>query len=70
MSNEIKCPNCGEVFQIDENMYASIVKQIRDSEFNQELNTRSQQYIKEKDDALKIARAEAEKQLTEALAQR
>lgn len=70
MSNEIKCPNCGEVFQIDENMYASIVKQIRDSEFNQELNTRSQQFIKEKDDALKIARAEAEKQLTEALAQR
>ena len=31
--NEIKCPNCGEVFQIDESNYDSIVKQIKDSEY-------------------------------------
>ena len=30
---EIKCPNCGEVFQIDESNYDSIVKQVRDHEF-------------------------------------
>ena len=32
---EIKCPNCGEVFQIDESNYDSIVKQVRDHEFNE-----------------------------------
>ena len=31
---EIKCPNCGEVFQVDESSYDSIVKQVRDKEFS------------------------------------
>ena len=31
--NEIKCPNCGTIFKIDETEYDSIVKQIRDKEF-------------------------------------
>ena len=30
---EIKCPKCGEVFQVDETGYAAIVKQVRDREF-------------------------------------
>ena len=30
---EIKCPNCGEVFKVDESSYDSIVKQVRDKEF-------------------------------------
>ena len=34
---EIKCPKCGEVFQIDEAGYAEIVKQVRNREFNDEL---------------------------------
>ena len=29
----IKCPKCGTVFQISETNYESIVKQIRDKEF-------------------------------------
>jgi len=36
--NEIKCPNCGEVFQVDEAGYAEIVKQVRDNEFNKSLD--------------------------------
>ncbi len=36
--NEIKCPNCGTVFQIDEDDYLSIVKQIKDKEFEKELD--------------------------------
>ena len=32
--NEIKCPHCGKVFQVDESGFADIVKQVRDSEFN------------------------------------
>ena len=38
--NEIKCPKCGEVFTIDEQAYDSIVKQVRDSEFEKEVLTR------------------------------
>ena len=34
--NEIKCPKCGEVFQVDEAGYAAIAKQIRDKEFEKE----------------------------------
>ena len=30
--NEIKCPNCGEEFSIDENYYNKIVKHIRDKD--------------------------------------
>lgn len=34
MTQQILCPNCGTSFQIDESQYASIVKQVRDSEFD------------------------------------
>ena len=37
---EIKCPNCGEVFQVDESGYNELVKQVRDEEFNKELTKR------------------------------
>ena len=36
--NQIKCPKCGEVFQIDETAYSAIVNQIRDKEFNKILS--------------------------------
>ena len=42
MDNTVKCPNCGVVFQLDEGMYASIVKQVRDTQFSQELQNRLQ----------------------------
>lgn len=38
--NEIKCPNCGEVFTVDETSYSAIIKQIKDKEFEQETNNR------------------------------
>lgn len=65
--NELKCPNCGTVFQIDEQDYESIVKQIRDKEFERELNVREQQYKNDKEQALKLAEAKAEKDLAEEL---
>ena len=42
--NQIKCPNCGEVFTIDESSYDSIVKQIRDHQFAEELYQREKEY--------------------------
>ena len=38
--NQIKCPKCGEVFQIDETSYAAIVSQVRNEEFEKEIKAR------------------------------
>lgn len=62
--NEIKCPNCGTVFKIDEKQYDSIVKQVRDSEFKNEIATRQEQYEKDKNQAIKLAENEIEKKLS------
>ena len=68
--NEIKCPKCGTVFQVDETGYADIVKQIRDQEFADELSERMQMLAREKEQALQLARADAEATLQQSLAQR
>ena len=50
---EIKCPNCGQVFKIDESNYDSIVRQIRNHEFDKE--------VKEKlDAAISLEKKDAE----------
>ena len=48
---EIKCPNCGEVFAVDESGYAQIVQQVRDKEFDKELRQREKdlEELKKKD---------------------
>lgn len=48
---KIKCPNCGEVFAVDESGYAQIVQQVRDQEFDRELRQREKELedLKEKD---------------------
>ena len=53
---EIKCPNCGEVFQVDESGYDSIVKQVRDKEFNKEIEERTNYYNQQKEAAVKLAK--------------
>lgn len=52
---EIKCPNCGEFFQVDESGYAAILKQVRDSEFDKELHNREKIFLAEKENAVKLA---------------
>ena len=63
--NEIKCPKCGTMFQINETDYETIVRQIRNKEFEKEINDRENQYKKDKENAIKIAQAEIEKELTD-----
>lgn len=63
--NEIKCPKCGTVFQIDEQDYESIVKQVRDHTFEEELNERKAQFQNELESAVKLAKADTEKKLLE-----
>lgn len=65
--NEIKCPKCGTVFQIDEREYDSIVKQIRDKEFEHELHIRDEQHKQDKENAVKLAEANLSSKLKEEL---
>jgi len=52
---EIKCPRCGEVFQVDESGYAAIVKQVRDKEFAREIQQREAALKSERDMAVEMA---------------
>ena len=56
---EIKCPNCGQVFQVDETGYAQIVQQIRDSEFERELDRRQRELTEKSETEKKLAVNEA-----------
>ena len=66
--NEIKCPNCGKVFQIDETSYDSILKQIRDKEFNKEIESKQEQFTKEKESAIKLAEAHIREEMQKEMA--
>ena len=41
--SEIKCPNCGKVFQVDESGYAAIVSQVRNQQFDNEIKNREEE---------------------------
>ena len=43
--NEIKCPNCGEVFTVNESQYAELISQVRTVEFDKELHERIKQEL-------------------------
>jgi len=64
---EIKCPKCGTVFQISATDYESILKQIRDKEFEKEINFREEQYKREKDDTVNLVKVNAQMELQESL---
>ncbi len=50
--NEIKCPKCGEVFEIDETSYEKIATQIRDKEFEKRIEEKEKQWESEKQSAI------------------
>ena len=66
--NEIKCPHCGKVFQVDDTGYTQIAQQVRDNEFEKEIHRREEEMKKSQEDALKIAQMEQEKEYNEELA--
>jgi len=70
MTNEIKCPKCGEVFQIDESGYIAIVQQVRDSEFSKELKSREAQFEAEKESAVKLTQIETEQSFNQKLSEK
>ena len=62
---EIKCPNCGQVFQVDESGYAQIVSQVRDAEFLKELQRQEDALAEKREAELKLIKADQEKTATE-----
>ncbi|MCR5375569.1 MAG: DUF2130 domain-containing protein [Lachnospiraceae bacterium] len=59
---EIKCPNCGTVFQVDESGYAQIAQQVRDEEFAKELERRVAEVTARKADEAKLAAMKQEQE--------
>ena len=67
---EIKCPNCGEVFQVDESGYAQILQQVRDREFEKEVERREKELSEKRESELAIVRMEQEKEYNEQLSEK
>ena len=53
--HEIICPHCGKAFKIDEAGYADILKQVRNSEFEQQLHERLELAEQDKRNAVELA---------------
>ena len=56
--NEIKCPNCGKVFQVDEAGYAAIVAQVHTEQFEKEIADRLHAAQRELEARQRVALAE------------
>ena len=67
---EIKCPHCGKMFQIDESGYAAIVQQVRDEEFHKELDRRQKEFERSNANAVELAVMKAKKESDEELSRR
>lgn len=67
---EIRCPKCNEVFQVDDSGYSQIVQQVRDKEFEKEAARRAEELEKAKNSELKILEMEYEKKLESAFSEK
>ena len=65
---KITCPHCGKAFEIDEAGYADILKQVRDSEFEQQLHDRLELAEQDKQNAIELAKTKAASELQRAAA--
>lgn len=68
--NEVKCPQCGTVFKVDESGFADIVKQVRDSEFEKELSKREALFASDKQKAVELAAATTKTELLSAVSKK
>lgn len=68
--NEIKCPHCNKTFKVDEASYAAILNQVRNHEFEKEIHDRLEAIEKEKESAVKLAKATLQEKAKEVLTQK
>lgn len=62
---EIRCPKCGEVFQVDETDYDRIAQQVRDKEFAKELERRESELDDKRENELKLMRLKKDQKIAE-----
>ena len=60
---ELKCPNCGSVFTVDESDYADILSQVKTAEFNAEIERRLKELEKQRDIQRQADELKAEQKL-------
>lgn len=65
--NDIVCPNCKKAFKVDEASFSEILKQVRDHQFEEEIQKRLAFADKEKESAVKLAEATVKNSLQELL---
>ena len=65
--HEIKCPKCGEVFQVDESGYAELLSQVRNEAFEEELHKRAKELEDKNKSDLKMAQMQQEKSFAEVI---
>jgi hypothetical protein len=68
--NEIICPHCKKVFKVDEAGFADILKQVRDHQFEEELQKRLDLAEREKENAVRLAEANLKSSLQEQIAKK
>lgn len=68
--NEIICPNCKKAFKVDEAGFADILKQVRDHQFEEEIQNRLKLAEREKESAIKLAEATIRNTVQEQLAKK
>lgn len=68
--SDIKCPNCGKTFNIDEADYASILNQVRDEAFEKAVKERSALFDQDKKTAIELAEAKLSSQMEKEVAKR
>jgi len=66
--HDITCPHCSKAFKVDEAGYADILKQVRDSEFEQQLSERLELAAKDKLNAVKLAKSEVGSEMQKTVA--
>ena len=64
---ELKCPNCGSMFTVDEADYASIVSQVKNAEFEEELKRRLAELMARQDAEQKVRDAAAREDFSKKL---
>lgn len=67
---ELKCPNCGKVFSVDESDYIKILNQVKGEEFQREIDRRLGEFKKQNEVEREASAAKAEKNFQEQLAQK
>ena len=68
--DEIKCPKCGAIIQMDETNYERVASQIRDAEFHRALEEREQLFKADAQNQIKMAVMNKEKDMTDVISNR